>query len=298
LKACIERGDIPADWFSAENLADLACVNTNLIKSNLEQTYADLLFLIQRKDGTRCYIHFESATTLKGDELLRLYHYKGAILTLDQEKYKKKKEGMGLPTVVQIFLYTGTKSKKAEEMAQLVRTSAQLIDGADYSLCFVPLYAHPDKTLLQNSVTGPAEVLMKHAKKRGVLSYLQENPKFAAHLGTMDYGIAAGYLAGAMEPDEEKRAQLLRILFNLRPELIKGVMCEINPAIKIIEKRGMEQGMERGMERGIEQGIEQGMERGRLEMILGMDRAGVGRDLIAKGAKCSVREVESMLVAA
>ena len=67
-------------------------------------------------------------------------------------------------------------------------------------------------------------------------------------------------------------------------------MCEINPAIRIIENRGRQE--------GIEQGIEQGMEKGRLEMIVSMANVGVDKELIAKGAKCSVHEIEKMLIAA
>ncbi len=286
LEACIEREEIPAGWLSREDLAGLTCINTNLIKSDLEQTYVDLLFMVRRKDGSRCYVHFESANTFKGDEPLRLYNYKGGILTLDNERYKRKKDGMGLPIVIQVFFYTGPKSKKAEEMAQLARPTQQLADGLDRSFCFASLYPYADKTLLKNNVTGPAEVLMKHARKRGVLNFLRKNRDFAALLGTMDYGIAAGHLAAAMEPNDDNRAELLHILFKLRAELTGKIMSTLNPAVAVIENRGRQEGRQEGKKEGIQEGYRAVAQR--------MHERGADNSAIADAIGWTVQSVQQM----
>ncbi len=267
LKASVARGDLPGGWFSDGVPLHLTCINSNLIKNSLQQKYTDTLFLVRKQKGSKGYIHFETSTVLAWDNLLKAHHYKDAILEFDYNA--REENSMELPLVLQIFLYTGPACKKSEEMMRLVHPSPQLTNSLDQGLCYIPLHRHSNKTLLKSSLTGPAEVLMKHAPKRDLLRFLKSQPEFAARLGTMDYAIAAGYLAGAMEPDEKKRKELLGILFKLRPELIGEIMSGLNPAVKIIRQEGKQEGRQEGYKEVAQRMHERGLANSLIADVIG-----------------------------
>ena len=284
LLSCISRGDIPKAWFRHGVPTKLTCIKTNYVKEDLSQEYIDLLFCAANgEDGSNLYIHLEIAVALKGDELRRLHGYKGHVFRYAAAEQKNRKvDNTGLAPVLQIFLYIGPECKKSKALVEHAKPSQQLDSGADYSVAFVPLDQHTNETLLENNITGPAEVLMKHAPKRKLLAFFKENPNFVARLREADYWEVAAYLMGALEPKPKRRRKLLRLFLNSKTEKVEDMMTSfLNPAVGIIQRESKREGKREGIQ----------------QMILSMAAEGVSKALLAKGAKRSVSEIESILVA-
>lgn len=60
-------------------------------------------------------------------------------------------------------------------------------------------------------------------------------------------------------------------------------------------QQGLEQGLQQGLEKGLQQGLEAGIKKARLELILSLIENGMDKELIAKVAKCSIKEIEEII---
>jgi len=232
--------------------------NCSFVSEELKGTQSDIVYSVQI-GGKKGYIYtlIEHQSELDDNQSLRLLEYNIQLW----RQHKKQHEGDKYPAIINLVLYTGTKSYSGDISIAEAFDDPQLFYKSLGAPFLVNVRDESDSKILQDGKAALVELLLRQGKAREFRKYLEENSHIVTLIYESFYTVEAILYISQRDPRTPK--EILQKLPKLDPQTKAEIMSGLEQMIQ----QGRQEGRQEGMQEGIQLGEKRGRKEGIMELL-------------------------------